>query len=287
MFVQETGVDRTGLGCWSWVRVGTVDHSTWIISAYQPCDLTETRTSTLDTSGKMKRSCTVWAQHVHYLQKRGIFNDPRMAFCQRLITQLKHWHAKGDKIILFADLNKNVNTGQLAWFLQGNNLIMSEQTLLSTGSEAPFSHRLGTVAIIGTFETPGIVCRNSYISPHNEGVGAHRFHVHDFDAGSVLGTTYPKFIHLAGHVLCCGVKWTVKKNNKVLRQLTMQHRSFEKIEYLHRRHSHLRALKFQLMFNVWDRGLTQLMLGSEKRCNKFSDGSIDFTPVTGLWICCL
>ena len=41
---------------------------------------------------------------------------------------------------------------------------------------------------------------------------------------------------------------------------------------------------FQLMYNQWDREVTRLMLGSEKRCNKFRDGSIEFSPVIGLWI---
>ena len=36
--------------------------------------------------------------------------------------------------------------------------------------------------------------------------------------------------------------------------------------------------------NQWDREVTRLMLGLEKRCNKFRDGSIEFSPVIGLWI---
>jgi hypothetical protein len=64
----------------------------------------------------------------------------------------------------------------------------------------------------------------------------------------------------------------------------MQNRSFEKIEYLYRHHSFLSASEFLLMFNTRHKELTQLMLGSEKRCNKFIDGSIDFSHVVGLWI---
>ena len=33
-----------------------------------------------------------------------------------------------------------------------------------------------------------------------------------------------------------------------------------------------------------DKEVTQLMLGSEKRCNKFKDRNIEFSPVVGLWI---
>ena len=36
--------------------------------------------------------------------------------------------------------------------------------------------------------------------------------------------------------------------------------------------------------NQWDREVTRLMLGLEKRCNKFRDGSIELSPVIGLWI---
>jgi hypothetical protein len=125
-FIEETGSDRTGLGRWSWIKVGTGEYSTWIISMYQPCNMAKTHTSTLDSSGKMKQSRTVWAQHVRYLRKKGIFHDPRKAFCCQLITQLKHWRAKGDEIVLFADLNENVYTGQMAKLLQGDDLFMSE-----------------------------------------------------------------------------------------------------------------------------------------------------------------
>jgi hypothetical protein len=41
---------------------------------------------------------------------------------------------------------------------------------------------------------------------------------------------------------------------------------------------------FQLMFNKWDKDVTQLMLALEKYCNKFSDRSIEVRPVIGIWI---
>jgi hypothetical protein len=44
---------------------------------------------------------------------------------------------------------------------------------------------------------------------------------------------------------------------------------------------------FQLMFNKLDKELTQLMLvvlGLEKQCNRFWNGSIKFSLVTGIWI---
>ena len=41
---------------------------------------------------------------------------------------------------------------------------------------------------------------------------------------------------------------------------------------------------FQTLFNRWDTEVTQLMLASEKQCNKFCDSSIELSPITGIWI---
>jgi hypothetical protein len=57
------------------------------------------------------------------------------------------------------------------------------------------------------------------------------------------------------------------------------HGAFEKIDYIQENHGNLTAAEF----NLWDKEVTQLMLGLEKRCNKFRDGNIDFSPVVGLW----
>jgi hypothetical protein len=76
----------------------------------------------------------------------------------------------------------------------------------------------------------------------------------------------------------------VNNYNKVLKQLLFQHWLFEKLEFLQRNHLNMSAADFQLMFNQWDREVIRLMLGSKKQCNKFRDGSIEFSPVIGLWI---
>ncbi len=115
-------------------------------------------------------------------------------------------------------------------------------------------------------------------------VGNHRFQLQDFDAHTVLGTDYPKTVHPQGRALCCGVERTVKWYNKVLTKLLIRHRSFEKLEFLQTNHHLMSADAFQTLFNRWDTEVTQLMLASEKRCNKFCDGSIEFSPITGIWI---
>ena len=111
------------------------------------------------------------AQHGRYFCKKGIFTNPRKAFAKQLVTQLRAWRASGEGIIMFADMNKNVYTGKLARILRSDGLLMEEQTLKSTGQEAPYSHQTGQVAIVGTFATPEILCTNSYLSPLGAGNG--------------------------------------------------------------------------------------------------------------------
>jgi hypothetical protein len=235
----------------------------------------------------MKGRGWVAAQHEHYFWKKGNFNKPREIFSSQLITQLMAWHAAGEEVILFIDVNENVYMGPLAKALQGNKLRMEEQILRLTGTEAPHSPCTGKVAIVGTYATLGIICTDSYLSPHGAGVGNHRFQLHNFDAHTVLGTDYPKTVHPQGRALHCGVERTVKRYNKVLTKLLICHRLFEKLVFLQTNHHLMSADAIQKLFNRWDMDVMQLMVALEKWCNKFPDGSIEFSPITGIWIHCL
>jgi hypothetical protein len=110
------------------------------------------------------------------------------------------WCAVGEAVILFIDVNENIYTGPLAKALQGNGLRMEEQTLCLTGKEAPHSHCTGKVAIVGTYATLGMICTNSYLSPHGAGASNHLFQLHNFDAHTVgvhivmVGTKYRPYL---------------------------------------------------------------------------------------------
>ncbi len=158
---------------------------------------------------------------------------------------------------------------------------MEEQTLKSTGRQAPYSHQSGKTPIVGTFATPGILCTNSYLSPHGSWVGDHRFQLHDFDADSVLGSKYPKTIRPTGRALRCKVVRTRKKYIKKLKKGFTKHRIYEKLEYLHLNKSTIPRGEFQQKFDSWDREVTQLKLESEKGSNQFFNGTIKFSPLVG------
>jgi hypothetical protein len=66
--------------------------------------------------------------------------------------------------------------------------------------------------------------------------------------------------------------------------MLMRHCSFEKLELIQQNHQYMSVADFKLLFNKWDKTVTQLTLGSEKQCNKFYDRSIEFSPVVSIWI---
>ena len=282
-FVIEQGVDMTGLGRWSWILVGSGDHRTIIVSAYQPHKSSNTP-RIISSGGKMIGCGTVASQHRRYFRTRGNCNNPRELFTAQLITQLKAWRAKGYEIILFADLNENVYTGRFSRLLQQQQLLMEEQTLQSTGQKAPKSHQTGKIPIVGTFATPGILCVNSYLSPHGTGVGDHRFQLHDFDANSVLGVEYHKSVRPTGRSLRASNVKARKKYIKRLKRYCVKHRVFEKLENLHINKSILPRVTVETKFNRWDKEVTELMIGSESRCNQFYNGTIEFSPCVGVYV---
>ncbi len=232
-------------------------------------------------NGLMKGRGMVAAQHECYFWKKGNFNKPQKIFISQLITQLMVWRVAGEEVISLTDVNENIYMDPLAKALQGNELRMEKQTLRLTGKEAPHSHCIGKVAIVGTYATPGIVCTNSYLSPHGTGVCDQ---LHNFDVHILLGTDYPKTVRPQGRALRCRVERTVKWNNKVLTKLLIRHRLFGKLEFLQTNHHLMSADAFQMLFNRWDTEVTQLMPALEKRCNKFCDRSIELSPITGIWI---
>ena len=100
-YVTATGMDPPGLGCWSWVQVGSGEHRTRIVTAYQPCQ--GSTMPKLGRDGRLLHRGTTATKHTWYFWKRRIFLMPQKLFATQLVTQLKLWRSAGEKIILFAD----------------------------------------------------------------------------------------------------------------------------------------------------------------------------------------
>ena len=99
--VVEKGVDDSGLGRWTWMRIqGKHGHFTRVLSAYRPCK----STATLGT---------VYRQQLTYWSSKGEFACPLDLFDKHLEALLGEWKESGDHIVVGIDANEDIRTGKI------------------------------------------------------------------------------------------------------------------------------------------------------------------------------
>jgi hypothetical protein len=121
-FVSELEIDTAGLGRWAWVRVGGRCKSTWIITAYQPCDPKK------KTMGE-----TVWDQHTRYFKAQGEIRKPMVMFKSDVLNLLRAWMVTGNEVLLFVDFNEDLYSDPLTGDLARDEFRMTELCLCTTG----------------------------------------------------------------------------------------------------------------------------------------------------------
>ena len=278
-FITGRGQDPTGLGRWSWFRVGSPDRSTRIISAYRPTKPGNAKSS--DTKAGWYK---VWAQHSRYFRKRCVEGNPLQLFDRDLIHQMKEWRARGDEIILFIDANESVYDGSFSARLSSDPLLMSEAFLTANGYWSPASYFRGQLPLYGCFVSPGVDCLNVSVSPQQAGAGDHRYWIVDICAKSLLGVDYPHLVRPRGRRLKCCVFRTMVKYNKKLRRLSAQHNMYTKMDRLLGIADTADSTLLSREMIKWDKEHIEHQLSAEKDCNTFKCDDIEWSPEVGLWL---
>jgi hypothetical protein len=161
--ISDKGSDPTGLGQWSWIKLGMGRVVTRIIAAYLP-----------RKPNKRSKGRTVWEQHAWYFQKQGDLRYPSTIFIDDLVTQLRQWSMQGDHILLAIDVNQNIYSWHLALALRQDSLNMQCLMEQATGEKVPNSHFRGTSAISTIFGSVGLAHGHGCCFLHWYGVGDHR-----------------------------------------------------------------------------------------------------------------
>ena len=114
--VRSVGTDESGLGCWFWMHFqGHDGHVAQVVMAYMPCTSKQTQVS------------MVYQQHCHYLDSVGRQHEhPRQAFHRDLVQALGNWQQKGERLVLFIDVNEDTTRGELNLLLTGGELNMQD-----------------------------------------------------------------------------------------------------------------------------------------------------------------
>jgi hypothetical protein len=101
-YISCTEKDFRDLGRWN-LRVIQLDpsHRTRLVVAYQVGQAWQ--------SGIQ----TIYQQHARYMSCPGLLGTPRELFQADIISSITRWVKKGDRIILFIDMNNHILTGNL------------------------------------------------------------------------------------------------------------------------------------------------------------------------------
>eukprot|EP00986_Skeletonema_menzelii_P018773 scaffold26710_cov113-Skeletonema_menzelii.AAC.2 len=268
-FASKKGMDDDRLGQWCYMRLGTEQHATWLVCAYNPPS-----SSRYLRRHRNHRSYTVYAQRRQHLRRQGIFIDPGAYFRQQLIKQLLRWKQKGDNIILMGDFNEDVYEDSLAKRLSQDDLLMTCQFQQANGDRLPNSHETGQKPLMAVFATAGIDCLNAYAAAHGAHVGDHRLLVYDFHAPSILGTHLPHMPRPPGRGVRCKIPRLRHNYNKCLTELNQRNNMLPRLQSI--ASSPLPREEQISLLNRWDVQETELQRCAERRCNKGGNRNVEF-----------
>jgi hypothetical protein len=180
---KDSGVDPTGLGRWSWIRLlGKQGEHVRLISAYRPV--------------KSNRIFSVWNQHYIYFEREeGERVNPQTRFLQDLCHAITLWQDGGDHIILGMDANEDVREGTVTEALAELGLAEATATAHTPSSPpATCKANLTRTPIDGIWISPSVqVTRCGYLG-YDEGPPSdnHRVVWIDIDNESILGHRPPQ-----------------------------------------------------------------------------------------------
>ena len=271
--ISDKGSDPTGLGRWSWIKLGRGRISTRVISAYLPWK-----------PNKRSKGHTVWEQHTRFFQKQGDLRYPSTIFIEDLVTQLKQWTTQGEHILLTIDANQNIYSGHLAASLRRDHLNIQCLMEQATGERVPNSHFRGTGAISTIFGSAGLAHGHGCCFPHWYGVGDHRVMILELTAKSLFDGNYPTIPSPGARLLNCNIRRTKQKYCKRLHDLILRHNLHARLESLQRSHTDIGVSRVHYLHNKWDNELGDFMKSAEKACTKYKNDHIDYSPTVGQWL---
>ena len=179
------GLDPTGLGKWSWIKIiGKQKRTTRITCAYQPC------------SSKKTSLSSVGSQQRRHFKVRENEKCPRASFRGDLIIQLKVWIKVKNRILLFIDVNEDLSNGPLSRSFKEIKLrdLVNDRTHIS----GPNTHFTGKAQIDNTFASMDIDCAGARFLLFWVGIGDRRPLVIDISQHVLYGENLLRIVRPQG-----------------------------------------------------------------------------------------
>ncbi len=200
------------------------------------------------------------------------------------MAQLKKWKAKGDRLIICLDANKDIYKKSIGKALTDTNGIsMKEIVGEFTGRKIGPTFFRGSKPIDGVWAMANIEISNACVMPAGYGIGDHRMFIVNLVQSSMIGETPCQIQRLVSHRLNTKVpgggtaKYIATLESSLARHRLIKHlgRAYEKSKLK-------KALCRRL--NKINRESKELMKNAEKTCQRIKSGRIPFSPEAALWI---
>ena len=271
--VVEVGRDHSGLGRYSWIRLGNGKNHTRVVSGYVPC-----------RPGRNSKGRTVWDQAVRYFQAIGDFRPPADILIDDLASLISGWRKDGDEVVLALDANQDVYSGKLARALSVGDADLSCLMEPVLGEQVPNSHFRGTGKISTIFGSPGLIQGHAMCSPHWYGIGDHRVFVLELSATSLYGGDLPAIPTPTARQLNCKISRVRLKYCATLTRLTERHKMGIKLQTIQSLRSWLPQSQIHYLHDRWDTELGEFMCSAEKTCTTMKSCLIEYSPTVGQWL---
>ena len=164
---------------------------TQIVCGYNSCN-----------SGKKATRSSYQQQRRHFITRERDRTCPRTRFKTDLLTQLKEWRKKGDRLIVCMDVNEDIYRKSIGKSLtESEDLRMVETVGNYTGLKIGATFFRGSKPIDGVWTTPDVAVTGGCVMPAGYGVGDHRLFVVDILTLSLIGHDPPKIVRAAARRL--------------------------------------------------------------------------------------
>jgi endonuclease/exonuclease/phosphatase family metal-dependent hydrolase len=273
----ESGKDTTGLGMFSWYRTET-NHGvrTYFISAYAPCKA--------DGGG-------TYYQHIQrYIQENKLKKtNPKDFFRRHLVSTIKRWRNKGDRVVLMIDSNENVQDDVLSKALAEEEIRMREAVHKATGGRrGPPTHFRGNKqkngAIDGIYLSEDIELIGASYLPFDADLGDHRPVVVDVQMRSVLGTSIARIVRPTARRLNSKVKRVRHRYLELVRKGFKERKIEKRIKELERIATFPPTQEVIDKMEKLDKLVESIMTASENRCRIIYPAHYEFSPEIQNWL---
>ena len=254
---KSSGKDNTGLGRWVYMTLQRGDGIvTRIVCGYNSCN-----------SGTKATCSSYQQQRRHFITRKRDRTSPRTRFKTDLITQLKEWRRKGNRLIVCMGVNKDIYRKIIGKSLtDSEDLQMVEAVGNYTGLKIKATFFRGSKPIDDVWTTPDVAVTGGCVMSDGYGVGDHCLCVVDILTLSLIGHNPPKIFKAAERRLNTTMPKAETNHLKKIESLVVKHCIVERLIRANSTSKSKEFLKIKLdaIYNEQK----ECMLNTKKQCRK-------------------